>query len=229
MPPAWPPVEPPLCEWRLPDPRTAVDDLAGVGADLAPGTLLAAYRGGIFPMDVHLEDGTALGWWSPEPRAILPLGRLRVSASLRQSARRMRVTHDIAFVDVMRACSRPTAPDRWITEDFVDAYAVLHELGWAHSVEVWDRAGDLVGGLYGVQVGGFFAGESMFHRVPDASKVALMDLVETLGGPAGESEGRLLDVQWRTAHLGRMGAISVPRAEYLVLLRRAVALPPRPW
>lgn len=225
----WPPVEPPECEWQLPDPRGDARDLIGVGADLAPGTLLAAYRSGIFPMDVHFDDSTELGWWSPEPRAVLPLGGLRVTASLRQSARSVTVTHDTAFVDVMRACSRPDAADRWITDAFIEAYGVLHELGWAHSVEVWDRVGELVGGLYGVQIGGFFAGESMFHQVRDASKVALMDLVETLGGPAGQAEGRLLDVQWRTPHLARMGAVSVPRTEYLALLRHAITLPPRPW
>jgi leucyl/phenylalanyl-tRNA--protein transferase len=229
MPCAWPPIEPPPCEWRLPDPLQAVDDLAGIGADLAPGTLLAGYRSGLFPMDVHLEDGTALGWWSPDPRAVLPLDGLRITSSLRQSARRMRVTHDVAFVDVMRACSRPAAPDRWISPDFIRAYTALHELGWAHSVEVWDQAGDLVGGLYGVQIGGFFAGESMFHVVRDASKVALVDLVRSLGGASGHAEGRLLDVQWRTEHLGRMGALAIPRAEYLGLLRRAITLDPTPW
>lgn len=225
------PVEPASCQWRLPAPEDAEagEDLIGVGADLAPGTLLAAYRSGIFPMNVAFDDGTALGWWSPDPRAVLPLDRLRITRSLRKSARRFTVTCDHDFEAVMRQCARPGAGDRWITEEFIDAYCVLHELGWAHSVEVRDRESRLVGGLYGLAVGGLFAGESMFHLVPDASKVALAALVHVLGGAAGARAGRVLDVQWRTDHLGRMGAVELPRRSYLTQLRRAVALPQVQW
>ena len=220
-----PPTQPPPCQWVLPDPLAAEsgEPLVGVGADLAPGTLIAAYSRGIFPMHVATGD---LGWWSPDPRAVIPLDGLRVSASLRQSARRMDITVDQAFEDVMRGCSRPQAEDMWITEDFVDAYGTLHAMGWAHSVEVW-RAGELVGGLYGVEVGGLFAGESMFHRVRDASKVAMLGLVEALGGAQGAREGRVLDAQWRTDHLGRMGALEISRSEYVRRIEHAVRLAPR--
>jgi len=216
---------PPLCEWELPDPRTAQpgEDLVGVGADLAPGTLLQAYSTGIFPMDVQPEG--VLGWWSPDPRAVLPLDALRITKSLRKSMRHFSVTRDVAFREVMGACSRPTAPDVWITQEFVDAYCRLHDMGWAHSIEVWSGS-DLVGGLYGVEIGGLFAGESMFHRAPDASKAALVALVDALGGVDGAREGRVLDVQWRTEHLGSMGAIEIPRLSYLDRVAAAIMLPP---
>ena len=216
----------PPCEWDLPDPRAAQpgEDLVGVGADLAPGTLLQAYSMGIFPMDVQPEG--VLGWWSPDPRATLPLDALRVTRSLRKSMAHFSVTRDAAFRDVMAACSRPTAPDVWITQKFTDAYCLLHELGWAHSIEVWSGA-DLVGGLYGVEIGGLFAGESMFHRARDASKAALVALVEVLGGADGAREGRVLDVQWRTEHLGTMGAIEMPRSSYLDRIAEAITLPTR--
>lgn len=189
-----------------------------VGADLEPGTLLAAYRSGLFPMPV--EDG--LGWWSPEPRAILPLDGLKVSRSLRRSCRRFTVRVDTAFDAVVAACAEPRGGGEWITPEIGAAYAELHALGWAHSVECWD--GDrLAGGLYGVAVGGLFAGESMFHRATDASKVALVALVDLLR--ADGAGGRLLDVQWCTEHLAGLGAVEVTRAAYRRLLARALALP----
>jgi leucyl/phenylalanyl-tRNA--protein transferase len=194
-----------------------------VGADLAPGTLLQAYSMGIFPMDVQPEG--LLGWWSPDPRAVLPLDAIRITKSLRKSMRHFSVTRDVAFHEVMRACSRPQAPDVWITQDFLDAYCLLHDMGWAHSIEVWS-GNDLVGGLYGVEIGGLFAGESMFHRVRDASKTALVALVNALGGVDGAREGRVLDVQWRTDHLGSMGAIEIPRSSYLDRIAVAFRLPP---
>ena len=216
------PVEPPPCQWDLPDPSRSEpgEDVVAVGADLTASTVLAAYRRGIFPM--HL-DGDLLGWWSPDPRGILPLDGLRVTRSLRSSTRRFTVTVDEAFVDVMRACADERRDGAWITDAFIDTYSDLHRMGWAHSIEVWSASGDLVGGLYGIEIGGLFAGESMFHRERDASKVALVALVDRLAGCGGE---RLLDVQWRTDHLASLGAVDVPRRRYLELLARALPLPP---
>lgn len=217
------PIEPLPCRWVLPRPtRPLVGDVVGVGADLEPGTLLAGYRSGLFPMRV---DGLAgpLGWWSPDPRGVLPLPRLKVSRSLRRSVERAAVTVDTAFDDVVAGCASPDREGAWIGADFAAAYGELHRLGWAHSVEVWSRDGDLAGGLYGVAVGGLFAGESMFHRETDASKVALVHLVRLLA--TDEPERRLLDVQWLTPHLATLGAVQVPRRRYLRLLRQALTLP----
>ena len=199
----------------MPEPGTAGDgDLVAVGADLEPGTVLAAYRSGLFPMPV---DG-ALGWWSPNPRAIIPLDGLRVSRSLRRSCRRYEVRVDTAFDEVIAACADPRRPQGWITNRVRDAYRQLYRLGWVHSVEAW-ADGELAGGLYGVAIGGLFAGESMFHRRPDASKVALVALVSLIG-PAG-----LLDVQWCTPHLASLGAVELPRPAYLDRLRAALEQP----
>ena len=218
---ATPRVDPGPARWVLPDPLSANagEDLVGVGGDLDLGTVLAGYRAGMFPMYVRSGD---LGWWSPDPRGYLPLTSLRVSKSLRQSARHFEVTIDRDFVGVMRGCADPTRADGWITEDFISAYSQLHRLGWAHSVEVW-RGDRLVGGLYGVEIGGLFAGESMFHRERDASKVALVSLVSVLAGDGG---ARLLDVQWRTRHLASLGVTEVPRQRYLAMLPAALDLPP---
>jgi leucyl/phenylalanyl-tRNA--protein transferase len=187
----------------------------GVGADLEVGTLLAAYRAGLFPMPAGRRR---IVWFSPDPRAVIPLDGLRVSRSLRRSRRRFEVRRDTAFSDVMERCGDPRRPDGWITPAFVRAYTRLHELGWAHSFETYD-GDDLVGGLYGVRIHGFFAGESMFHRATDASKVALVQLVDWLR----DTGGQLLDVQWPTAHLASLGAVAIPRAEYLRRLATAVA------
>jgi leucyl/phenylalanyl-tRNA--protein transferase len=198
------------------------EELLGVGADLEPGTLLAAYRSGVFPMPVTRRG--PVGWWSPDPRGVLPLHRLRVSRSLRASCRRYEVRCDTAFAEVVRGCADPRRPGGWIRPDLAAAYHRLHELGWAHSVEAW-RGDRLVGGLYGVAVGGLFAGESMFHRERDASKVALVALVDVLRrGPAGDR--RLLDVQWVTPHLAGLGVVPVGRAAYLARLTDALALRP---
>jgi leucyl/phenylalanyl-tRNA--protein transferase len=187
-----------------------------VGGDLAPGTLVAAYRAGLFPMPVERSQ---LGWWSPDPRGVIPLDGLRVTKSLQRSLRRYVVRTDTEFATVMLRCADPTRPHGWITRPFVDAYTNLHDLGWAHSVEAW-QDGVLVGGLYGVAVGGLFAGESMFHDATDASKVALVHLVALL-----RRHGyRLLDVQWVTPHLASLGAIAVPRVSYLESLAEAIAL-----
>jgi leucyl/phenylalanyl-tRNA---protein transferase len=215
------PVEPPPTPWRFP-PATEADEhgLVGLGADLEPGTLLAAYRRGLFPMPVRRHD--PVGWWSPDPRGVLPLDGLRVSRSLRRSCARYEIRIDTAFPEVVAACAAPDRAGGWITAPIVAAYTRLHDLGWVHSVEAWD--GDvLAGGLYGVAIGGLFAGESMFHRRTDASKVSLVGLVDLLS--SARADGRLLDVQWTTDHLTSLGAVDVPRAEYLARLERALARP----
>ncbi|MGH9178558.1 MAG: leucyl/phenylalanyl-tRNA--protein transferase [Acidimicrobiales bacterium] len=216
------PVGPPPQPWAFPAPRPG-DDLVGVGADLAPGTLLAAYREGLFPMPLGAPTGHApLGWWSPVRRGIIPLDGLRVSRSLARSRRRFTTTVDTAFEAVIEACADARREQGWITADIRTAYVTLRELGWAHSVETWTAGGELAGGLYGLAIGGFFAGESMFHRGPDASKVALVALVDRLRARGAA----LLDVQWCTPHLASLGAIEVSRAEYRRLLHAALALPP---
>ena len=186
-----------------------------MGADLEPGTLLAAYRSGLFPMPFGRKR---IAWFSPDPRGIIPLDGLRVSRSLRRSLRRFDVRRDTAFADVIVRCGDARRAGGWITPAFVRAYVRLHELGWAHSVECYD-GDELVGGLYGVRIERFFAGESMFHSATDASKVALVRLVEWLR----TSGGQLLDVQWPTPHLASLGAVAVPRHRYLELLADAVA------
>jgi len=218
------PVEPAPSRWRL-DLSSAEpgEDLVGIGADLEPGTLLAGYRAGLFPMGTGRGGRPPVGWWSPDPRGVLPLDGLRVARSLRKVVPRFEIRVDTAFAEVVRACANPSREGRWITPDVERAYGRLHALGWAHSVECW-QDGELVGGLYGVAVGGLFAGESMFHRARDASKVALVALVRMLAeGTAPER--RLLDVQWSTEHLARLGVVEVSRAEYLRQLREALELP----
>jgi leucyl/phenylalanyl-tRNA--protein transferase len=194
------------------------EDLAAVGADLEPGTILSGYRSGYFPMPLGRRE---LGWFCPDPRGVLLPGRLRVSRSLRRSVRRYRWTTNEAFDEVIRACGDPSRAHGWIDAGIIRAYTRLHHLGWAHSVEVWDDEG-LAGGLYGVRIGGLFAGESMFHRRTDASKVALVALTEALGSrPDG-----LIDVQWQTPHLASLGIEAVPRHRYGELLAAALALDP---
>jgi leucyl/phenylalanyl-tRNA---protein transferase len=200
--------------------RSLPDDIIAIGGDLEPSTIIGAYRQGVFPMIVETPE-PLLAWWSPDPRGIIPLDKLRVSKSLRQSARRYEVRVDTCFGDVIRACANPERESGWITPEFIAAYERLHELGWAHSVEVFDRAGQLAGGLYGVRINGLFAGESMFYTQRDASKVALMSLVETMR----ETDLTLLDVQWCTEHLASLGATEVSRPEYLALLGEALEHP----
>ena len=185
--------------------------------------MLLAYRSGIFPMPLQRQD--VIAWWSPDPRGVIPLDGLRIPRSLRRSRRRFEIRIDTAFEAVIDTCAAPSRPGRWISADIRDAYVRLHELGWAHSVESWSLDdGSLAGGLYGVAIGGLFAGESMFHRVTDASKVALMALVERMQADDAGGAGRLLDVQWLTPHLESLGAIEVPRAHYLRLLDDALEL-----
>ena len=220
------PIEPPASRWQMPDPRelTPGDDLVAVGADLAPGTLLAAYRSGMFPMPVDpRRRRSKMAWFSPDPRGIIPLDGLHVSRSLRRSMRRFEVRIDTRFTDVVRACGDPRRPGRWITDAIVDAYGELFGLGWGHSVEVY-LDDDLVGGLYGLRIERFFAGEAMFHTATDASKTALVALVEWLNSTGAE----LLDVQWVTDHLASLGAVAIPRPEYLRRLRSAITPEPTP-
>jgi leucyl/phenylalanyl-tRNA---protein transferase len=212
-------IEPPPSAWDLARPPDQhPHDVWALGADLEPGTLLAAYRVGVFPMKVDGE----LCWWSPPERAVIPLDSFRPSRSLRRSARGFEVRIDSAFVEVMRGCADPLRPHGWIDEAFVDAYHGLHELGWAHSVEAWDGEG-LAGGIYGVAIGGLFAAESMFHRRTDASKAALLALVGQLRS-AGDAATRVLDAQWLTPHLASLGAIELPRAAYHARLDAALLL-----
>ena len=217
------PVEPPSSRWALDlDRATPKDDLVGIGADLEPGTLLMAYRAGLFPMGVG-EDGTApTGWWSPDPRGVLLPGHVRISRSLRKSLRRYDIRVDTAFAEVIAACADPSREGRWITPGTIAAYTRLHELGWAHSIEAW-RDGELFGGLYGLALGGLFAGESMFHRAPDASKCALVGLSELVF--ADGDPRRIIDVQWVTPHLASLGITEVARTDYIARLERALLLP----
>ncbi len=212
------PVEPRPSRWVLPDPTGAPEDCVAIGGDLEPGTVLQAYRRGLFPM--HLPDGGPLGWWSPNPRGVIELDGLRVTRSLRRSVKRYRTSIDRDFAGVIAGCADPARPHGWITDDIRKAYTALHGMGWAHSVETWED-GRLVGGLYGIAVGGAFFGESMFHRSVDASKVALVRLMDVMrhGG------GTLVDVQWATDHLVSLGAVEVHRQEYLYRLQRAVGHP----
>ncbi len=215
------PVEPPPSRFVMPTPTELApgEDLVAIGADLEPGTLLAAYRSGLFPMPVDpRKRRTKMAWFSPDPRGIIPIDGLHVSRSLRKSMRRFEVRRDSAFADVVRACGDPSRPGRWITDAIVDAYSELFDLGWAHSVEVY-RDDELVGGVYGVWIERFFAGEAMFHRATDASKAALVALVEWLG----DSGVELFDVQWVTPHLASLGAVTISRTEYLTRLVAAAA------
>lgn len=183
---------------------------------LDPALVLRAYREGIFPM--ALEDGE-IGWFSPDPRGIIPLDTFHIPARLARVVRQARfeVTVDREFEGVMRACAERPDDGTWISADILETYVTLHRLGIAHSVEV-RRDGRLVGGLYGVHLGGAFFGESMFHRETDASKVALVSLVDRL-----RRRGfTLLDTQWVTPHLAQFGATEIPRVEYLKRLRQAL-------
>lgn len=210
------PIEPDPTPWDLPVPD---DDLEGeivaVGADLTPGTVLAAYRIGLFPMKVGWRQ--RVGWWSPNPRGVIPLDAVHVSRSLRRATGRFEIRTDTAFADVMLGCADPDRPHGWIDDEFLATYCRLHELGWTHSIETW-LDGVLVGGLYGVAVGGLFAGESMFHRVTDASKVALVATADHLR----QRGFTLFDVQWVTPHLASMGAVEISRADYRRRLAQAL-------
>jgi leucyl/phenylalanyl-tRNA--protein transferase len=205
--------------------QASPEGLLAVGGDLRPERLLEAYRHGIFPW---YNDGQPILWWSPDPRAVLFPTRLHVSRSLQRSIRRglFTVTLDTSFREVITRCAepRPQHPDggTWITQSMIAAYARLHELGYAHSVETW-REGQLVGGLYGVALGGAFFGESMFARAPDASKVALVSLVRQLKVWGFQ----IFDCQQPSPHAMAFGAEAIPRREFLEHLTAALTLPDR--
>ena len=219
--PTPPPAPMPPCRFAFPDPaRADPEGLLAEGGDLEPSTLIAAYRAGIFPWPY---DDHELLWWSPDPRAILPLEGLHVSRSLARLLRqqRFRVTLNAAFPEVIAGCA--DREETWITPGLRAAYVQLHALGWAHSIEVWSADGALAGGLYGVAVGALFSAESMFHRARDASKVAVVALVEH----ARRVGLTLLDVQVPSAHLDSLGARTLPRREYLARVADAVRRPVR--
>jgi len=204
------------------DPESADErGLVGVGADLEPETLLNAYSHGVFPtrFEPYGDPRNPMFWWSPDPRAIIELDELHISKRLARTLRTGQFTTTINrdFLGVMRGCGERGDEGTWITDDMLAAYQHLHDLGHAHSVEVWQDE-QLVGGTYGVTLGGLFAAESMFHRVDDASKVALVALVERL-----RNRGfTLLDIQLLSPHTQRMGAIEIPRSNYLSRLRTAL-------
>lgn len=214
------PVPLPTSPWDFDPEVWPHEDCVAAGADLEPSTVVAAYAAGAFPMP---HDGELL-WWSPVRRGVLEPGALTVSRSLAKSARHFTVTVDESFEDVIDACADPSRPGAWIDADVREAYVLLHRLGWAHSVETRDGDGRLVGGLYGLAIGGLFAGESMFHVARDASKVALMGLVDVVG-PDG-----LIDVQWSTPHLASLGVTEWSRERYLRTIAEYVSRPlPSRW
>lgn len=205
---------------RLPDPNDFDGEgLVAVGGDLSPARLLHAYAHGVFPW---YDEGYLPMWWSPDPRGHLPAAALHVSRSLAKMLRRhdFRLTWNRAFEAVMRACGERRAGGTWVIPEMLAAYTGLHRLGHAHSLEVW-RGAELVGGVYGVQLGGLFCAESKFHRDKDMSKVALVALVRSLAAHGIE----LLDVQFVTDHLRRLGAVEMPRREYLARAAVAVSSP----
>jgi len=199
------------------------EGLVGFGGKLLPEWLLDAYRHGIFPWPITDFDAP-LAWWSPDPRAIIEFDRFHVSRRLRRTSRgsRFEVTRDVDFAGVIHGCAM--APGRlnqtWLTSEMIDAYIRLHKLGCAHSVEVWSGQ-ELAGGVYGVSIGGLFSAESKFYRVRDASKVALVHLIEHLR----DRGYTLIDIQQLTPHTARFGAMTIPRTEYLRRLALAIDLP----
>lgn len=217
------PVEPPQTRWEF-DLSNVDDgeDLVAIGGDLRAGTLLAAYRTGVFPMGVGRHGSRPMGWWSPDPRGVLLPGAVHVSRSLRRAMRGFDMRMDTAFREVVEACADPSREGRWITPEIIDAYVELHGLGWAHSVETW-QDGELVGGLYGLAIGGLFAGESMFHHARDASKAAVVAMAETVF--ADGDPRRIIDVQWATDHLRSLGVVTVSRQAYLGRLQEALRAP----
>lgn len=201
-------------------------------SELTAQNMLAAYREGVFPMPIDLSDHPdveACGWFSPTVRGILPLDELRVTRSLRKTMKRYRTSVDAAFDEVVRRCADPDREFGWIDDTLQGIYQSFHDGGHAHSVETWDEQGRLVGGLFGVSIGGLFCGESMFHDPElgrDASKTALVRLVHELGAEPGE---RLLDVQWATKHLSTLGVREISRDHYLQLLPAAMTAPGPSW
>ena len=236
-----------LHDWDVPDIGAAPDEMELLAVSRYPGeglelettndqqwpfasaylsswdthVLLDAYRHGLFPMPLDEPIGVGIGWWSPNPRCIFT--SVSVSKSLRSSMRRFAVTTDVAFENVIDACANPDRPHGWIDASVRQTYVALHEQGDAHSIEVW-ADGNLVGGLYGLAIGGLFAGESMFHVQRDASKVALVHLVTWWTGHGG-----VVDSQWPTDHLLSMGAREIPRSNYVEMAAQLTSEQARPW
>lgn len=188
-------------------------DLAAVSPQLEIGRIVSAYRAGLFPMELGDAGAGGVGWWSPKKRGVLLPGDLKVSKSLRKSMRHMRITWNAAFDEVLAACADPARPGAWITEEIQDVYTELARAGWMKSVDVWDSSGELIGGLFGLDLGSIFAGESMFHRRTDASKAALVSLVEHMGSRSPEEQW-LIDAQWSTPHLESLGVSEISELEY---------------
>ncbi|MGB6058099.1 MAG: leucyl/phenylalanyl-tRNA--protein transferase [Microthrixaceae bacterium] len=212
------PVEPEPSAWVFPPVHGAdPDGPVAVGGDLNPGTLLAAYRHGLFPMPIGRRR---LGWWSPDPRGVLVPGEAHQSRSLARSMRRFEFRVDTSFAQVVDGCADPSRPHGWITSDIKAAYTLLHQLGWAHSVETF-LDGELVGGLYGICIGGLFAAESKFHTRTDASKAAVVALARIMSATSGS----LIDVQWATPHLETLGVREIERDRYVELAALARRLP----
>jgi leucyl/phenylalanyl-tRNA---protein transferase len=212
--------------WVSPE-TASPDGLVGVGGDLRSPTLVRAYCDGVFPW---YNEGDPVLWWSPDPRAIIELNGLHISRSLARviKSNKFQITLNKCFAEVMRACGENRDGGTWVTSEMLNSYTDLHNLGFAHSVETWvpdDESDELIlaGGVYGVAIGGFFSAESMFYRVTDASKVALAALVSQLNTRGYQ----LLDVQMRTEHTTRMGAIDIPRADYLRRLKEAIRVQTR--
>lgn len=215
------PVPLPPSPWAFEPAEWPDEDCIASGADLEPSTLYEAYRRGAFPM----PDRRRLLWWSPMERGVLGPGDLKVSRSLRRSLRSFTITVDSDFEAVIDACADPRRPGAWIDASIRRAYVRLFELGHAHSIETRDEHGRLVGGLYGVGIGALFAGESMFHRRTDASKAALVGLVERMS----VLPDWLIDTQWQTPHLASLGVRELPRATYLAAIEALVDLPAPDW
>lgn len=198
-------------------------DVVTAGGRLDADLLLAGYRSGVFAMTARARRGRVLVWYSPDPRGVLLPGQVHESRSLRRSSSDLEIRVDTAFDAVVAGCADPGRDGAWITAGYVRAYRRLHEAGWAHSVECW-RDDELVGGLFGVGVGGLFAAESKFRTVTDASKAAVVALGRLLG--ADGDLRRMVDVQWRTEHLATLGVTEVPREAYRVMLADALLAPP---
>lgn len=205
------------------NPQIVWPKLTNFGSNWDSETLLSAYRSGLFPMPYEIDGNeSAIGWWSPQSRAIFYPDQIYVSTSLKSAMKKFEVTVNQDFASVIRACGNPDRESGWINQDVISAFTALHEMGVAHSIEVWDNQGSLAGGLYGLELGGVFAGESMFHVAKNASKVALVHLAELLN----DGSGRIIDTQWMTKHLESMGAKAIDRGDYCRKLPFLLEIPP---
>ncbi len=212
------PLEPEPSAWVFPPVHgSEPDGPVAIGGDLLPGTLLSAYRHGLFPMPIGRRR---LGWFSPDPRGVLFPDEAHTSRSLARSMRRFEFRVDTSFAAVMDGCADPGRPHGWISQEFKSAYGLLHQMGWAHSIETF-LDGQLVGGLYGLCIGGLFAAESKFHTHTDASKAAVVELARIMSS----APDSIIDVQWSTPHLATLGVCEIPRDRYIELAVRATRQP----